>query len=149
MTVFASRPRTRAAAWGQGLLSPLSALLIVNAVWLFFAVGSPAVVEADTGVVLSEIEATYPTVATELATRGRTIALLLAGLATIAFIAAFAGIRAGAPWARQALWAFAAVLLAVATNAFDGGNVAVGTFYLAWSVLAAVGLVLATDRPRA
>jgi hypothetical protein len=148
MTVIASRPRTRAAAWGQGLVSTLSALLILNASWLYFAVGSPAVVEADTGVALAELEAAYPTVAAHLATRGRTIALLLGGLATLALVVSFGGLRAGATWARHALWAFAAVLLAVGANAFGGGNAEVGAFYLAMSVLAAIGLMLAaSERP--
>jgi len=86
MTVVATRARTRAAPLGRRLLSTLSALLILNAAWLYFAVGSPAVVEADTGVALSELEAAYPAVAAELATRGRTIALLLGGLATLALL---------------------------------------------------------------
>jgi len=51
--------------------------------------------------------------------------------------------RAGAMWARHALWAFAAALLAVGVNAFGGGNVAVGSFYLTLGVVAAGGLVLA------
>jgi hypothetical protein len=143
MTVITARPRTRTAAWGQGLLSVLSALLIVNAVWLYVAVGSPAVVEGDTGVPLSELRAAFPTVATELAARGRTIALLLAGLAALALAVALGGLRAGAPWARHALWVFAVALLAVGANALGGGNVAVGVFYLAWGMLAAVGLMLA------
>jgi hypothetical protein len=149
MTVIASGTRTRAAPWGRRLLSTLSALLILNAAWLFFAVGSPAVVEADTGVALSELEAAYPAVAAELATRGRTIALLLGGLAALALVVSIGGLREGATWARHALWAFAAALVAVGANAFGGGNVAVGSFYLTLSVVAAGGLVLATRESHA
>jgi hypothetical protein len=149
MTVIASRARTRAAPWGRRLLSALSALLIVNAAWLFFAVGSPAVVEADTGVALSELEVAYPAVAAELASRGRTIALLLGGLATLALLVSIGGLGTGAAWARHALWAFAASLFAVGASAFGGGNVAVGSFYLTLSVVAAGGVALAATETNA
>ena len=142
MNVIGSRRRPRSTTWGWGLLSTLCVLLIVNAVWLFTAVGTPGVFEADTGVPASEFRAAYPTVADELAGRGRTIAVLLAGLATLALAVTITGLRTGAAWARASLWAFVAALAAVAMNALFGGRADVGSFYAAWTVLAASGLLL-------
>ena len=141
MTVIAHR-RPRSARWGWGLLSTLCVLLILNALWLFTAVGTPGVFEADTGVSASEFRSAYPGVADELAGRGRTIAVLLAGLATLALAVTITGMRTGAPGARSCLWVFAAALAAVATNALAGGRADVGSFYAAWAILAATGVLL-------
>jgi hypothetical protein len=141
MTVIEHR-RPRSATWGWGLLSTLCVLLILNALWLFTAVGTPGVFEADTGVSASEFRAAYPGVADELAGRGRTIAVLLAGLAALALAVTIAGLRTGAPWARSCLWVFVAAIAAVATNALAGGRADVGSFYAAWAILAATGVLL-------
>ena len=125
-------------------MSTLSALLIVNAVWLFFAIDTPGVVEADTGVSRGELMAAFPTVAGELASRGHTIALLVAGLGTMAFVVSMTGLRSGAVGAPASLWVFVAALLAVATNALAGGRWDVGTTYLFLALATAVGVVLAT-----
>lgn len=134
----------RTHAWGRGIVATLSGLLIVNAVWLFFAVGTPAVVESDTGASLAELRAAFPTVADELAGRGHTIALLVGGLGAMALVVSVTGLRAGAAGAGASLWVFVAALLAVAVNALTGGRWDVGATYLVLALATAVGVVLAT-----
>jgi hypothetical protein len=142
MSVIERGGRARTAAWGWGIIATLSGLLIVNALWLYAAVGTPAVFEADTGVSLSELRAAYPGVADELTGRGRTIAVLLGGLGALAVATAIAGMRTGSRWASSTLWVFVAALLAVAANALAAARVEIGAFYLAWAVLSAFGLLL-------
>jgi hypothetical protein len=137
------------ARWGWGIVATLSALLVANAVWLFAAAGTSGLFEADTGVSASAFRDAYPTVADELAGRGRTIAVLLAGLAALALAVAIAGMRGGADWARRALWVFVAALALVATNAFVGGRADVGSFYVASAGVAAFGVFLTGRRTAA
>ena len=143
MTVLERGRRGRSAAWGWGITAGVCGLLLLNATWLYFAVGSPGFFEADTGVSASEFRAAFPGVADELAGRGRTIAVLLGGLAAVALAVAVTGLRAGERSARAALWLFVVVLLGGAANAMGNGRLDVGASYVVWALLAGTGLVLA------
>jgi hypothetical protein len=141
--------RSSSQRWGWGILATLSALLVANAVWLFTAAGTPGLLEADTGVSADALRQAYPTVAEELAGRARTIAVLLAGLAALALAVAVAGMRDGGDWARRALWVFVGALAVVAMNALAGGRADVGSFYVAYAVVAAFGVFLTGRRTSA
>jgi hypothetical protein len=143
MAVIERSSGVRAAAWGRGIVIGLSLLLVANGVWLFFGIATPGVIEADTGVSLTELRAAYPSVVDELTGRGRTIAVLVAGLGVVALSIALTGLRSGSLTARNGLWAFAVVLLAVGVYGLARGRADVGSFYLLWAVLAALGLGLA------
>lgn len=136
-----------ARAWGWGILLTLSVLLVINGLWLFFAVGSAAVFEQDTGVSLSELQAAYPSVAAVMERRGQTVAILLTGLALLAFVVSLTGLRTASAWAWTSLWVLVLVLGVIAfRNLADGGAV-LGLYYLALAVVAGTGLLLAGRHP--
>ncbi len=146
MTVLEPVRPSRTTVWGWSLIALVCALLLTSAAWLFAAVGTPALFEADTGVSAAEFQAAYPSVAAELAGRGRTIALLLTALASLALMTAFAGWRTNAVWAHRTLWIFAAALSTIGASAAANGRADVGAFHLGAGLLAAVGLLLARRR---
>jgi hypothetical protein len=132
--------------WPWLVLVALGALFVLNGVWLFTLIATPAVVEADTGIALAELRAAYPSVADELAGRGRTVALLVAGLGAMAVAAAVAGLRHDSATARSVLWVFVGVLALVTLHAFSRGRWDVGSFYAGWSLLTGFALAAATRR---
>ena len=143
MTVVDRVRPAKSTVWGWSLIALVCALLLTSAAWLFSAVGTPAVFEADTGVSAAEFLAAYPSVAAELEGRGRTIALLVAALAALALMTTIAGWRSGAAWTHRSLWVFAAALLAIGASAVASGRADVGSFHLGAGLLAAVGLLMA------
>lgn len=141
----AQRPNLR--AWGWSILMVLCTFLVVNGLWLFFAVGSASVFEQDTGVSLSDLQAAYPSVATVMERRGQTIAMLLTGLGLLAFIVSFTGLRTASAWAWTSLWVLVLLLGVIALRNLTDGVMVLGFYYLALAVVALTGLLLA-NRPR-
>jgi hypothetical protein len=134
------------ARWGWGIVATLCVLLVANAVWLYLAAGTPALLEADTGVSAIALRDAYPSVVDELAGRGRTIAVLLGGVAALALAAAATGMRRNSASARRSLWVFVATLGVVAANAIGGGRADVGSFYAVLAIVAALGAHLTGRR---
>lgn len=146
MTPARSMHPLRTGTFAARALVALAALLVLNAGWLFFGVTTPAVVEADTGVAAAELAAAYPGVAAELDARGRTIAILLAGVSLMALLAALGQLGNGAVGGRAPLWTFVATLAGLGVHGLTAGNTTVGGLYLVFGLLVAVAL--ASSAPR-
>lgn len=127
---------------GWTLIAAVGAMLVLSAAWLFASVGTPTLFEADTGVSSSEFTVAYPSVARELASRGRTIALLVGALAALAITSAASGWRSGARELHPTLWALAAALALVGAVSAFGGRPDVGSFYLVLGAIAGLGVLL-------
>ena len=143
MTTAKERSQSRTAKWGWGILLVLSALMVVNAVSLFFIEGSLSSFEQDTGVPLGEFRQAYPTVANHIAREGRNISIVLAGLGLLALLVALEGFRHGSRWAWNGTWVLVGVLAGLGVHALIGGNPFIGLISLFMTALALVGQLLA------
>lgn len=148
MTTMATQRRGPQVTWGWGLVATVCVLLLVSATWLYVSVGTPALVLADTGVTLTDLEAAYPMVARELTARGRTIALLVAAVSINALTVTLVGWRSGAAWTRTVAGVFALTLFVIGAHALFAGRADIGTFYVGSAALATVGIGLAARGAR-
>ena len=144
MTTRTMRDGSTSAAWGSRLILALCVLLMLSGIWLFFAVGTAAVFEGDTGVSLRELEAAYPTVAAVMERRGQHIAILLVALGAFAFIVAWAGLRTGSPWAWYANWVLVVAVSVIAVSGLTMARWDIGLAYLFYAMLGIGGQLLTT-----
>lgn len=141
MTTAGSIRPSRPVAIGRGLLLLVGVLLVLNGVWLFFGAAAPAVFESDTGVTLTELQATFPNVATELLMRGRVISLLQVGFGLLLLAAALPR------HSKTAAAAATLVSMAALTWLFiASGRAEIGSYYLMYVLLSAAALVLVPRR---
>lgn len=108
--------QTATSRWGWGILIAISALLVLNGVFLFFY---------------------------EVAQSDQNVGLLLAGVGLFALVLSIGGYRQGSSLAWKALWVLVLTLTTVATHILVGGSTGLGVGYLVIAVIVAVGLLLA------
>lgn len=141
MTARSAIPSGRARA-GWWTLIVVSVVLVANGVWLATSVASPAVFESDSGVVMAEAAAVYPTVVDLANRRGTLLGVLYTGVAVLALVLAWSGLRTGSGPARMGLVVLTATFVAVAGVAFAGGSAMVGGVYAVFAAALAVGIAL-------
>jgi len=135
--------QSRTAKWGWGILIAISALLILNGAGWFFMGPSLAFFELDTGVSLAEFRQAYPTVARNMATNARQVAIWFLAFGALALLVALEGYRHNSRWAWTAAWVLVAAPAAVGINVLAGGEGAFGFGILAVAAVALVGQLLA------
>ena len=144
MTTIEVRGQSRAASWGWGILLVISALLVLNGVALFFVSASPSTFEQDTGVPMSEVRQSYPTLVDQVVGEGQNIAILLAGIGLTNLMVAWEGFRHRSRWAWNTLWVLVATLAAAGLKVMLlGGRVDIGGLYLAFAVVMLAGQLMA------
>lgn len=137
------RAQSRTAKWGWGILIALSALLILNGAGWFFVGPSLSFFEMDTGVSLEEFRQAYPTVARNIATNARQVAIWFMAFGALALLVALEGYRHGSRWAWRASWVLVAAPAAVGINVLAGGEGAFGFGILGVAALGLAGQLLA------
>jgi len=135
--------QSRTAKWGWGILIAISALLILNGAGWFFMGPSLAFFELDTGVSLEAFRAAYPTVARNIATNARQVAIWFLAFGALALLVALEGYRHNSRWAWNAAWVLVAAPAAVGINVLAGGEGAFGFGILAVAAVALAGQLLA------
>lgn len=144
MNAAGGRPGRR--GWGWWLWAAVSVLLLLNGITLLFVGSSPSVFRSDTGVALEELRQAFPTVAVEMARRGRILALMLVLVGGVAAVATFAGLARGERSARAVLGWIAVALAALGVYFVALGRVDIAALYLIAGVLGALGLLRPTRR---
>lgn len=136
--------QSRTSKWGWGILLAISALLALNGVMLYFFSASPDVFEQDTGVPMSEVRQSYPTVVDQVVEEGQLISILLAAMGLTTLMVAWEGFRRRTQWAWNTLWVLVGMLaVAGLRSALLGGRPDIGGFYLALAAVTLVGQLLA------
>jgi hypothetical protein len=111
MTAVAATSETkkqlRLARWGWGILLTVSALLVFNGVVWFF------VGPQREGAQIEGFREAFPTLAQQMATNARQVAIWFVAFGLLALLVALEGYRHGSRWAWNALWILVAVLAAV------------------------------------
>lgn len=129
--------------WGWGIVWVVGALIAVDGVWLFSAVGSPAVFEQDTGVQLAAVQQAFPDVAAQMEQRGRLLALMLTGLGVFVLVLAWAGLKSDSRYVWNSLWVLVLLFAGIGAYVMTSGRADIASFYLGVAVLTAVGLLWA------
>ena len=142
-SVVAPSGRVRAGWW---VLVTTGVLLLANGVWLVTSVANPEVFASDAGVAMDAVAASYPTVVDLANVRGTLVGILLTGLAAVALVLAWGGLRTGSRVAWAALALVACTLAVLAAYALAVGTTMVATIYLVYAAAMSVGLALAADR---
>lgn len=135
------RPARAARRWDWWLWVAVSMLLLLDGVMLLFVVATPSVFRGDTGVPLEELRRAYPTVAAEMAHRGRTLALMLVVLGGVAGVATVTGLARGERSARAVLAWVAIALAALGLYFVALGRVDIAALYLVTAALGGAGLL--------
>jgi lysylphosphatidylglycerol synthetase-like protein (DUF2156 family) len=133
---------SRTSKWGWGILVVLAILLVLNGVALYFISAWPSTFEQDTGVSMSEVRQTFPTVVDQVVRGGQTTSILLAGFGLLALVVAVEGFRHASRWAWNAMWILVAMMAVVGVRATVMGQV-FGLYYLVIGAVALVGQLLA------
>lgn len=134
--------QSRASKWGWGILLAISALLALNGVMLYFFSASPDVFEQDTGVPMSEVRQSFPTVVDQVVREGQTISILLTAIGVATLMVAWEGFRRRTRWAWNTLWVLFAMVLVVGVRALLNGQ-GFGYWYLFMAAALLVGQLLA------
>jgi hypothetical protein len=133
MTTTEVRNQSRLAKWGWVILLVISALLALNGV-LWFFLGPQQVVAS-----LEEFPQAYPSIAPQMATNARQVAIWFMSFGLLALLVALKGYRHGSRWAWYATWNLVALLTAIGVLYRDG----YGVILLGLVPLALVGQLLA------
>jgi hypothetical protein len=133
MTTTEVRNQSRLAKWGWVILLVISALLALNGV-LWFFLGPQQVVAS-----LEEFPQAYPSIAPQMATNARQVAIWFMSFGLLALLVALEGYRNGSRWAWYATWILVALLAAIGVLYRDG----YGVILLGLVPLALVGQLLA------
>ena len=139
--------QSRTSKWGWSILVLVSALILINGVALYFISASPSTFEQDTGVSMSEVRQTFPSVADHIVEQGKLISFLLAAFGLLALVVAIEGFRHGPRWAWSATWVLVAMLTGIfVLTLVVGGRLDIGGFYLSLAAIAFAGQLLARRR---
>jgi hypothetical protein len=144
MTITKETSQSISAKWGWGIQLVLSALLVLNGVFLFFYESSPSAFEQATGVSLSQFTQTYPTVANSIARDAQNLSILSTGLGLLALVVSWGGFRSGSRWAWNAIWVLVGLLAVLGVRGLVGGSPSVGVLFLFLTAVALVGQLLAS-----
>lgn len=140
-----SGTQSRTARWGWRILLVVSALFGLNGVaWFFFGPGdSVSEMAENMGLSAADLEATYPMAADAIVQQARRVAVYLAAIGTMGFVAASAGQRTGAKWGRNVTWILICTMLALFLVGLAGGLGAFEVTLLFLAVIALTGHLLA------
>jgi hypothetical protein len=141
--------QSKTARWGLGILLVVSALFGLNGVgWIFFGPNASLSNMADNmGVSVTDLESAYPMAANAIGQEARRVAVYLAAIGAMGFIAALAGLGRQARWSWHITWVLIATLVALFLIGLAGGLGPFGATSLGLAVLALIGQLLArTER---
>jgi len=138
------RSQSSVAKWGWSILLVISALLVLNAVAVFFMSARPSTFERDTGLPMSGVSEMFPTVVEEVVGASQNLSILLAGIGLITLMLAWEGLRHRSRWAWNTLWVlFGTLAVAGLKSALLSGRTDIGSLYIGLAAVTLVGLLLA------
>lgn len=129
--------------WAWVLVFVLAALLVLFGVFVLYSPVDDNDFETETGLTWSEFSATEPEVASYLEREARLLGSITVGFGLLAAGLAGTLLRRGDRTARALEWIFPATLGLAAVVFLASGAAALGSFYVAATVIAAVGVGLA------
>jgi hypothetical protein len=121
MNTAETKTQSRISKLGWGILTGISALLVLNGAALYFFI--------------AEMQ------------EERTTAIMLSGFGLLALAVALQGFRTGSRSAWNATWVLVTLLVVIGVHILLTGNMVVGPFYLSLAAITLLGQLLAGRNP--